>query len=286
MFHALATTSEFSFGIAALILLLVLAAIFLSIFIPVFIVRRKYRNFVLKHSVALKQLAEINKKYQFKVIPRFNMEHSYDNMNFYEIISPRDYLTYQLVYIKRNVSAALEATLDNKNKFDIYKKEIKDACIMDQYDTEELLKSRKELIKFENKFFEQEVKTPTISFSIEVRLNLTNINGAYRTSKMDVFDQKEIKDIILKLNQKKGNFYTSEAIWHSICRVERGKVTNKMRFAVYQRDGYRCRKCHRKTNDLEVDHIYPISKGGKTTFDNLQTLCHKCNVEKGSNIED
>ncbi len=73
--------------------------------------------------------------------------------------------------------------------------------------------------------------------------------------------------------------------WQSICRVERGKVTNKMRFAIYERDHYRCRKCGKSTDDLEVDHIIPISKGGKSTFDNLQTLCHRCNYRKGSNIE-
>ena len=58
-----------------------------------------------------------------------------------------------------------------------------------------------------------------------------------------------------------------------------------MRFAIYNRDGYRCCKCGRKTNDLEIDHIMPISKGGKTHPDNLQTLCKKCNKEKSNIIE-
>ncbi|MDD3841546.1 MAG: HNH endonuclease [Bacilli bacterium] len=57
-----------------------------------------------------------------------------------------------------------------------------------------------------------------------------------------------------------------------------------MRFAIYQRDHYRCQKCGRQTNDLEVDHIVPIAKGGKSTYDNLQTLCHRCNSAKGSNL--
>lgn len=89
---------------------------------------------------------------------------------------------------------------------------------------------------------------------------------------------------IFRINQKRGNFYVDEEIWHSICRVERGKVTNKLRFYIYERDGYRCRKCGSE-NNLEIDHIIPISKGGKSTPNNLQTLCHKCNYEKGSAIE-
>ena len=278
-------TSVDSFGIGLLIFVLVSLFVFLAIFVPISIVRGKYRKFVLEHSVALKQLNEINKHYEFKSIPNFDMEHSYDNENFYGDISCQDYLTYQLVYIQKKVNAALKDTLDNKTLFDKYKKEIKETCVMDQYDTPDLLKNRNRLIRFENNLFGKQIKTPTISFSINVRLRLTNINGAYRGSKRDEFFPKEIKDIISKINQKRGSFYLNNDIWQSICRVERGKVTNRMRFAIYERDHYRCRKCGRKTNDLEVDHIIPIAKGGKSTFDNLQTLCHRCNYRKGSNIE-
>ena len=278
-------TSVDSFGIGLLIFVLVSLFVFLAIFVPISIVRGKYRKFVLEHSVALKQLNEINKHYQFKSIPNFDMEHSYDNENFYGDISCQDYLTYQLVYIQKKVNAALKDTLDNKTLFDKYKKEIKETCVMNQYDTPDLLKNKNRLIRFENNLFGRQVKTPTILFSINVRLRLTNINGAYRGSKRDEFFPKEIKDIISKINQKRGSFYLNNDIWQSICRVERGKVTNRMRFAIYERDHYRCRKCGRKTNDLEVDHIIPIAKGGKSTFDNLQTLCHRCNYRKGSNIE-
>ena len=120
---------------------------------------------------------------------------------------------------------------------------------------------------------------------IKVALELTNIKGAHIRTKRDSFSAKEIKEIITKLNQRNGEFYLNEEIWHSICRVERGKVTNKMRFSIYKRDKYRCRKCGRKTNDLEIDHIIPIAKGGKSTYDNLQTLCHRCNVKKGDSLD-
>ena len=96
---------------------------------------------------------------------------------------------------------------------------------------------------------------------------------------------KEIKDIIAKLNQKRGNLYLNNDICLAICRVERGKVTNKMRSVIYECDHYKCRKCGRRTNDLEVDHIIPIAKGGKLTSDNLQILYHRCNYKKGSSRE-
>jgi len=48
------------------------------------------------------------------------------------------------------------------------------------------------------------------------------------------------------------------------------------------RDGFQCVKCGASGKDanLEVDHIIPISKGGKSTMDNLETLCFKCNRGK------
>lgn len=132
---------------------------------------------------------------------------------------------------------------------------------------------------------ERAKKKPTVTFSIWVSLDLTNIKGVRRYTKTTRFTAAEVKNVINCLNQKRGSFYMNNDVWQSICRVERGKVTNRIRFMVYKRDGYRCRMCGRKTNDLEVDHIYPIAKGGKSTLNNLQTLCHRCNVKKGSNIE-
>jgi 5-methylcytosine-specific restriction endonuclease McrA len=50
---------------------------------------------------------------------------------------------------------------------------------------------------------------------------------------------------------------------------------------------YVCKMCHREfTNldDLEVDHIIPVSVGGPETLDNLQLLCTKDNRKKGNAI--
>ncbi len=35
-------------------------------------------------------------------------------------------------------------------------------------------------------------------------------------------------------------------------------------------------------DNFEIDHIYPWSKGGKTSLDNAQLLCKKCNGNKGN----
>ncbi|MGL4617357.1 MAG: HNH endonuclease [Mycoplasmoidaceae bacterium] len=43
-----------------------------------------------------------------------------------------------------------------------------------------------------------------------------------------------------------------------------------------------CGKKFENINDLQGDHIKPITKGGKTEFDNLQMLCKTCNTRKGN----
>lgn len=70
---------------------------------------------------------------------------------------------------------------------------------------------------------------------------------------------------------------------------ERKKLTPSMRYDVLNRDGHRCCICGRDASDgvkLHVDHIIPISKGGKTEMSNLRTLCADCNLGKGARIEE
>ncbi|MEC4016030.1 HNH endonuclease [Streptomyces sp. H27-D2] len=63
----------------------------------------------------------------------------------------------------------------------------------------------------------------------------------------------------------------------------RTPIHPEQRQRLYERDGYRCLECG-ATDDLTLDHIYPWSRGGADTDDNLRTLCRPCNSRKGANI--
>ena len=63
--------------------------------------------------------------------------------------------------------------------------------------------------------------------------------------------------------------------------------TLSLRFAVLNRDNFHCVYCGRGAEDgakLQVDHVYPRSKGGKDTMENLVTACWECNMGKGDLI--
>ena len=269
-----------------LILLFVVLLILIIVFLIVFLIKRKrwYVQFVLDHSVALRRLGDINKRYKFKCVSNYIFENSYDNERYYDLISCKDYLTYELVYCKNDVLNAIDDAFYNKEIFERYTDEINKRCKLNDFDILMLPINKKLLIKIENKLFNKRIQKPTLEFSIFVKITLTNINGYYIKSKRAVFGVKEITSIVNELKRKRGDRYLNYDIWKSISNVERAKVTNRLRFAIYKRDNYRCKKCG-STENLEIDHIIPVSKGGKSTYSNLQTLCHKCNKEKGSKIE-
>lgn len=58
-------------------------------------------------------------------------------------------------------------------------------------------------------------------------------------------------------------------------RQKRGYVSSKMRKAVLQRDNHQCLLCGSQDN-LTIAHITPISRGGNSAIENLQTLCVPC----------
>lgn len=70
---------------------------------------------------------------------------------------------------------------------------------------------------------------------------------------------------------------------------QRALMTPQLREYIKKRDNYTCRCCGLSIKDepnllLEIDHIIPLSKGGLTNENNLQTLCWRCNRKKGNKI--
>ena len=96
------------------------------------------------------------------------------------------------------------------------------------------------------------------------------------------------------------NIPTLEALSETIAREiqrresaagQRALMTAKLREWVKARDHYTCQNpgCGLSIMQepnllLEIDHIIPISRGGLSEPDNLQTLCWRCNRSKGSKM--
>lgn len=241
---------------------------------------KRCEKFLIKYSIALSALWDINGRYKFfEDFDNLDERHVYDNEYFYENISCEDYLIYQLQFNQYIAGKNIKKSTINKEKFESYYKEVL-KIELGRFRKDKHCYRKKKLLKMERKLFNECLLVPKTKFDIEILLCCSKMNGYIYKNKRQIFSIYEIGKLINRLNDKSGNFYKDREIWDAICRVERGKVTNKIRFAIFKRDGERCRICG-STYNLEIDHIRPISKGGKSTFDNLQTLCHRCNVEKG-----
>lgn len=89
-------------------------------------------------------------------------------------------------------------------------------------------------------------------------------------------------------------------------------VHRRLRVAVYERDNYSCVACGKSGlredgmvqmwgglvpvsdydgrtsvwftdgGELQLDHCVPLSDGGSSDIDNLQTMCQSCNCKKGT----
>ncbi len=70
-------------------------------------------------------------------------------------------------------------------------------------------------------------------------------------------------------------------------RIPRAKVRFS-RHNIYTRDNNTCQYCGRQLPrcDLNLDHVIPRSRGGRTTWDNVVCCCVDCNIAKGARSPD
>ncbi len=66
----------------------------------------------------------------------------------------------------------------------------------------------------------------------------------------------------------------------------RPHITPTLKYQMLRRDNFKCKACGtspaiKRSVVLTIDHIKPLSRGGKTIPSNLQTLCLDCNIGKG-----
>lgn len=66
-------------------------------------------------------------------------------------------------------------------------------------------------------------------------------------------------------------------------RIGRRALTFEVMMRIVRRDDYRCQHCKKKLldNEVEFDHIIPISKGGSSEEHNIRLTCFEHNRDKG-----
>lgn len=255
---------------------------------------RKYVDFINEHSLAIRAIKELNSKYQFSPIYPLIYKYCYDTIVNFENVSCKDYLIYQFhldtLCVRRIIKSRnnnISKEIDYKSKVDLAKDKLGNFDVSIENLDEEKLRN---IESIESIVFNDLIEKVDTDFYAEVHLYLTR-GRIHRVvdEKKESFDLNEIIDVLKSIDSSKvidGRRFYSGKVWKSIERVERAKVSNELRQEIFERDGYTCVICgSTEKESLEIDHIMPISKGGKTEPDNLQTLCHDCNIRKGNDID-
>lgn len=122
-----------------------------------------------------------------------------------------------------------------------------------------------------------ETKVPV---DLQIELYLYYRNGGDHSLKTFNLDYDAL-DAAYQIKEIPDIEYTSS-------QEEREKMTPSLRYSILRRDGFRCVLCGATAENgtrLHVDHIMPVSKGGKTEPSNLRTLCDRCNFGKGDKYD-
>lgn len=117
--------------------------------------------------------------------------------------------------------------------------------------------------------------------TVEYKFSYTSGGGMAQRSFTVPMTEETIAELIKVLESK----LTASAF----AKEQRTLMTKKLREFIKNRDNFTCCNCGNSTHVepnllLEIDHIIPVAKGGRTVEDNLQTLCWKCNRAKSDKI--
>ena len=117
--------------------------------------------------------------------------------------------------------------------------------------------------------------------AVEYKFSYTSGGGMAQRSFTIPMTDETIAELIKVLENK----LTATAF----AKEQRTLMTKKLREFIKSRDHFTCCICGNSISVepnllLEIDHIVPVSKGGQTTEDNLQTLCWKCNRAKSDKL--
>ena len=150
------------------------------------------------------------------------------------------------------------------------------------YNLRELKKYLNKAVKMANEADNKRVAKYIMSYLPSFKMYYISPQGRSSSSYKVTLTPKKVTELIETAEKLQVKQESKE--------YQRSKLTKDMRDSILRRDNYTCKKCGNSIYNepnllLEIDHIIPISKGGKTEPNNLQTLCWRCNRKKSDNLK-
>lgn len=261
--------------------------VFFAILLIWLVKEEQEKKTVRETSVLLKKLSELNAEYHFhqnlqakyvyrKALPTKPKFDQYEISDFFD----------ECILGNNRLCEISDEFLENRKLFRKYSDQVQELkSEITEEQAENLQISIEEYQKIERNFFTERVLRPPLDCEIECVVSYGSPQGRNHYSKSEKY---HIDDVMPRFNalQQRIALQNSE---ETRKKRARSQMTDKLRYTILKRDGFRCVLCGRGRDDgaqLEVDHIFPVSKGGETVPKNLRTLCKECNRGKRDEIEE
>lgn len=272
----------------SIVAFLLLCGIIVAIVVPLSIraKNKKYNEFVTANSPRLKEIEEINKSYKFnKYRTIYNITRETDNRRMFYKTEPVDIF---VKYLRDNHLAWVDTQkkiAQNRDLLDKYNLQMetinthipKDICVKSNMDYYKCYQTEMELC-------EKKKLKPSTGISFRVDFNYHSKQYRNTDRKYKEFGYLEF----VRALESVSSYRMDRKTYEQYVAAERALLTDSMRYDVMRRDGFKCVLCGATAADgakLHVDHIYPVSRGGRTVMSNLRTLCERCNMGKSNKIE-
>lgn len=244
------------------------------------IVSKRRERIIKVNSEKVKQIEELNKNFKKISSKKHNvLEREYSRKSL-DRVNGDDVIKYHIENDIKGLRTDIENSIYNISLLDEYEKNV--AKILEQESINNTKYSDKKYKRIENIVLDKVIYTKK-DFLIRVSLELyyRSNGGRVNESRNGFRNYEELLELYKEWEN--GNKYEVTK------RQERKIMNDDIRYNVLKRDNFTCQKCGITSKDgakLEVDHIIPVSKGGKTVMSNLQTLCDRCNSGKSDKTKE
>lgn len=246
----------------------------------------KAREIVLANSEKIKELRKLYNSMNFhKTIDKIQIERHYDNKSNYNNIEPAYLMSSDIRSKMDYYSDLIHKIQENREKEKVYIAKVSEINQKNyQIDYKALGISVEKFLEQEELIIRSEEFSKHTNCVVYVKMTYSSPQKQVNLSKSASFNFDQIVTSFNSVSRS----HLDKTTYNALSKAERGEVSDSLRYDVMNRDKFRCVICGASADEgvrLHIDHIVPISKGGKSTPDNLRTLCERCNIGKSNKIE-
>lgn len=237
-------------------------------------------------SAALRELKSLNLQYGSLVrsLPRLNLHftNSARSKSAFDRLDLETFMRRNVLEQEANVQAEVDVRVAGQTNYASYvleydrlRKSQLGASGLDGMSGEEFARRESDM------FHRRKLKPPKATARVRASVTYRSPKGQNSYSRGIEWDWQRLQFGLAEARAERERQSTSQYLRQR----ERAMMTDRLRMQILRRDNFRCRMCGAAGPDgveLHVDHITPVSRGGKTLPENLQALCKPCNLGKSN----